>query len=150
MKYIVVDIDGTIAEPGDRLKYLKQEPKDWDSFYADCFDDKPIEPIIELVEKFLVNDEEYKIVFCTGRRESVKKITWEWLGDNILYSDIDVDLLMRPDKDHRHDTVMKPMLLDEAGITPENTLFILEDRNSMVEKWRELGFTCLQVREGNF
>lgn len=28
--------------------------------------------------------------------------------------------------------------------------FILEDRNSMVKKWRELGFKCLQVADGDF
>ena len=27
---------------------------------------------------------------------------------------------------------------------------ILEDRNSMVKKWRELGYTCLQVAEDDF
>jgi hypothetical protein len=150
VKYVICDIDGTIAEPGDRLKYLKQSPKDWDSFYAASFKDEPIGPVIEILERFLVNKEEYKVVFCTGRRDSVRKITWEWLGDHVIYAESDVMLLMRPEKDHRHDTIIKPMLLEKAGITPENTLFILEDRNSMVKKWRDLGFTCLQTREGDF
>jgi hypothetical protein len=30
---VVIDIDGTISYVGERLKYLQQEPKDWDSFY---------------------------------------------------------------------------------------------------------------------
>jgi hypothetical protein len=43
MKFIViVDIDGTISKVGDRIKYLKQDPKDWESFYKDCFEDEPI------------------------------------------------------------------------------------------------------------
>jgi hypothetical protein len=57
---------------------------------------------------------------------------------------------MRPNGDLRHDTEVKPELLATAGITPENTVCILEDRNSMVKKWRELGFTCLQVEDGDF
>ena len=51
MKQIIVDIDGTISRIGERLKYLIQSPKDWDSFYGDCFDD---EPIIEIVNLRLV------------------------------------------------------------------------------------------------
>lgn len=39
---VVVDIDGTIAKVGDRLKYLQQEKKDWDSFYEHCDEDEPI------------------------------------------------------------------------------------------------------------
>ena len=38
---VIVDIDGTIAKVGDRLKYLQQEPKDWDSFYEHCNEDNP-------------------------------------------------------------------------------------------------------------
>ena len=36
-KTVIVDIDGTISKVGERLKYLLQSPKDWDSFYNDCF-----------------------------------------------------------------------------------------------------------------
>ena len=28
--------------------------------------------------------------------------------------------------------------------------FILEDRTSVVQAWRKLGYTCLQVAEGDF
>lgn len=59
-------------------------------------------------------------------------------------------ILMRKNKDYRHDTEVKPELLKNRGITPDDVAFILEDRNVMVQKWRELGFTCLQVAEGNF
>ena len=41
MKHIVVvDIDGTIAQIGDRLKYIThQNPKDYDAFYDHCDED---------------------------------------------------------------------------------------------------------------
>lgn len=56
--------------------------------------------------------------------------------------------------DTRHDTVVKPELLEKAfkedRIDKSKVLCILEDRNSMVRKWRELGYTCLQVAEGDF
>lgn len=147
MNIIVVDIDGTIAKVGDRLKYLQQEKKDWDAFYEHCDEDEPIKDIIELLE--LMQIHEYNIVFCTGRRESVRKKTEDWLFKNI-WCLREYKLQMRKDNDWRHDTEVKPELLINAGITPDNVWFILEDRDSMVAKWRELGYRCLQVADGKF
>lgn len=144
---VVVDIDGTIAKVGDRLKYLQQEKKDWDAFYEHCDEDEPIKDIIELIE--LMQIHEYNIVFCTGRRESVRKKTEYWLFKNI-WCLREYKLLMRKDGDWRHDTEVKPELLQKEGITPDDVYFILEDRDSMVAKWRELGYRCLQVNDGNF
>jgi hypothetical protein len=31
-----------------------------------------------------------------------------------------------------------------------NVWFVLDDRNSVVKMWREIGLTCLQVEEGNY
>ena len=142
---VIVDIDGTISKVGDRLKDLQQEPKDWDAFYNSCFEDEPIAEIVSLVNLLNVN---YEIVFCTGRRESVKGITIEWIGRNFVY--LDFQLIMRPNGDFRHDTIVKPEQLEKAGIKLSDVAFVLEDRNSMVKKWRELGVKCLQVAEGDF
>ena len=144
---IVVDIDGTIAKVGDRLKYLQQEKKDWDAFYEHCDEDEPIDEICQLVADLFVLGRD--IVFCTGRRESVREKTRNWLTQNVI-STYDDELLMRKDKDWRHDTDVKPELLQKAGITPDDVYFILEDRDSMVAKWRELGYRCLQVADGKF
>lgn len=142
---VVVDIDGTIAKVGDRLKYLRQEKKDWDSFYEHCDEDEPIKDIIDVVQALYWDD--YKIVFCTGRRESVRFKTVVWIQKNCVS---EFDLLMRPDGDFRHDTMVKPELLANAGVSPKEVLCILEDRDSMVAKWRELGYRCLQVDRGDF
>ena len=144
---IVVDIDGTIAKVGDRLKYLQQEKKDWDAFYEHCDEDEPIDEMCQLVADLFVLGRD--IVFCTGRRESVREKTKNWLTQNVI-STYDDELLMRKDGDWRHDTEVKPELLQKAGITPDDVYIILEDRDSMVAKWRELGYRCLQVNDGNF
>lgn len=148
---VIVDIDGTIAKVGDRLKYLQQENKDWDSFYEHCDEDKPIEDMVRLVSNFY--EWGYNIVFCTGRRESVREKTRDWIKDN-LYMEHQYDLLMRKDKDWRHDTEVKPELLAKwmwcNKVEPSDIYLILEDRDSMVAKWRELGYRCLQVSEGKF
>ena len=148
-KIVVVDIDGTIAKVGDRLKYLQQDKKDWDAFYEHCEEDEPIDDMRDLVHD--LSSAGYKIVYCTGRRESVREKTTRWLiFKGLPFPTLGESLLMRQDKDWRHDTEVKPELLAKAGYSPDDVFLILEDRDSMVAKWRELGYRCLQVADGKF
>ena len=39
--FIIVDIDGTIADCSHRLHYIKGEKKDWNSFFKAAGKDKP-------------------------------------------------------------------------------------------------------------
>ena len=144
-QYIIVDIDGTVARIGDRLKYIRQEQKDWDSFYGHCDEDEPIRDVIDIVLK--LRNKGIQIKFCTGRRESVRRKTELWIEKHMGLKPCDYSLLMRKDKDWRHDTDVKPMMID---IPACEVLCVFEDRNSMVRKWRELGYTCLQVNDGDF
>jgi hypothetical protein len=147
-KIVVVDIDGTISKVGDRIKHLQQEKHDWDSFYNRCGEDEPITKIIDLVNAL---SEHYNIMFCSGRRESCRKDTVEWFRkNNVLIDSPYYAILLRADGDIRPDTVVKPELLSNFIISNDEVAFILEDRDSVVKKWRELGFTCLQVAEGDF
>jgi hypothetical protein len=151
-KFVVVDIDGTIAKVGERLKYITQTPKDYEAFYNACDEDEVITPIADLVTT-LINH--YNIVFCTGRKEYCYEKTYKWLENYILGKFMTGSpLLMRNKNDNRHDIDVKPELLfrwmRENHYTQENIAFILEDRTSMVNKWRKLGFTCLQVANGDY
>lgn len=140
---VIVDIDGTVAKVGERLKYLKMEKPDYDKFYASCFEDEPIQEMVDLVDNL---QGIYEIVFCTGRREEVRVVTERWLERNGLFGKV----LMRPNKDHRHDTTVKLLEIKKADIDLNDIAFVLEDRNSMVKTWRELGVRCLQVDYGDF
>jgi hypothetical protein len=94
-----------------------------------------------------VLEKNYDIVYCTGRRESVRAITHNWLINRGLVVD---KLLMRPNEDKRHDTEVKPEQLINEDILLQDIAFVLEDRDSMVKKWRGLGLRCLQVDYGDF
>ena len=150
-KTIICDIDGTIANVDHRVHLIDKsggvDKTDWDAFYSLCGGDAPIAPIIDLLQEF---NNSYDIVFMTGRRGSVGDKTTRWLYDNIPWLDRTHNLIMRKPGDLRHDTLVKPESAIAHGLTPDKVAFILEDRNSMVKKWRELGYTCLQVAEGDF
>lgn len=148
-KTVIVDIDGTISKVGDRIKYFQNEPVDWDAFYSDSFDDEPIVNMVHLVYNLYL--QRYRIVFCTARSERCRQKTLDWFNKHFEPEIAKhCTLLMRPDDDERHDTIVKPQLLHDANINLSDIAFVLEDRNAMVAKWRELGLTCLQVAEGDF
>lgn len=147
-KTVIVDIDGTMSKVGDRIKYLQKTPKDWSSFYKACGEDEPIKPIVKLVNQL---SKKYCIAFCTGRTEITRDITVDWLRKHLNERTFkNAVLLMRDNGDHRHDTLVKPELIEQAGIELDDIAFVLEDRNSVVAKWREMGLTCLQVADGDF
>jgi len=149
-KIVVCDIDGTISKVGNRIKYLEQSPKDWDAFYGACGEDEPNHTILNMLRTVSMR---YTIVWCSGRRESCRKDTNTWM-DKFGWGIYFIHILLRKDDDFRSDTIVKKELLDnylsENGYTKDDVAFILEDRSSVVKMWRDAGYTCLQVAEGDF
>jgi uncharacterized HAD superfamily protein len=146
---IVVDLDGTLCNSAHR-EHLARAGQ-WDEFHSLLGDDKPWEDVAKVLPLL---SETFAIVALTGRNEKWRNATLKWLVNNDqLDQHIDY-LLMRPDNDFRSDAVLKPALLDEflddQKVTHAEVLFILEDRDKMVEAWRELGHSCFQVRPGGY
>lgn len=145
---VIFDIDGTIADCSHRLHLIEGEKKEWEKFFFACVDDKPIKPILELLESIFGSCD---IVFCTSRPERTRKETTDWIIENTGYRYLPKnELLMRSDNDRRPDTIVKPELLEKEGLTPDRVLFIVEDRTKVVKKWRELGYTVLQCADGDY
>ncbi len=140
---IIFDLDGTLSIVGDRVECLKSNPPDWDSFYDRCDEDKPNWPIIKL---FDIIKEKHDVWIVSGRRESTRKKTITWL-DRVGINPFPHQLIMRPNGDFRHDTILKPELVDSFK---DQISLVFEDRDSMVKKWREMGITCCQVAKGDF
>lgn len=132
---IIVDIDGTVAEKGDR------SPFDWSRVSGDT----PKKEIIDIVNVFRKQGKE--IVFFSGRKEQCKEQTKKWIYDNVCE---DYWLYMRKDDDDRNDAITKKELFDEHVRNRFYVDFVLDDRDRVVKMWRELGLTCLQVCEGSF
>lgn len=160
---IITDLDGTLCDSRHR-EHLAQA-KDWDAFHSKSIEDNPDEAVKHLIK--LYNGWGMEILAITGRPERYRNQTMKWL----LTHDIHIDtLLMRPNDDFSSDTACKPKLLrqhyadihrEEIEKLPDNSvdplfyavnevLFILEDRDIMTEEWRNLGFTCWQVRQGGY
>jgi hypothetical protein len=58
---------------------------------------------------------------------------------------------MRKTGDRRADNIVKRELFEARVRNKYNIDFVLDDRNQVVDMWRnELKLTCLQVAEGDF
>lgn len=146
--WIIVDLDGTLCDCSHRV-HLAQA-KQWEEFHAGIPNDRTIAPTVIVVEKMA---ETHNVLLCTGRNEANRKATNDWLQAKMLGSMADV-LLMRPDNDHRPDHELKLQLVYDYFGGKQNALdsvlVVLDDRDKVVEAWRDAGFTCWQVAAGSY
>jgi len=133
---VLVDIDGTLARMTGR------GPHDLDRVH----EDEPITHIVELVQNLRQN---YQLVFMSGRKESCREATEEWLAEHVARTPQE-PLFMRATNDNRRDSIIKSELFDEHIEGNYNVRFILDDRDQVVRMWRDRGLTCLQVAYGDF
>lgn len=130
---IVCDLDGTLCL------------FDGNPYERDFTQDRVNKPIADIVNLYAENG--MRIFYVSGRKEKFRNQTELWLKKH----DLDWALpLMRKDNDERKDAIVKKEIYEEFIKGKYNVQFVLDDRNQMVEMWRELGITCLQVAEGDF
>ena len=58
-------------------------------------------------------------------------------------------MFMRPKDDYRKDSLVKKEIYNNE-LSKYNVLFVYDDRNQVVDMWRELGVKVFQVEPGNF
>jgi HAD superfamily, subfamily IIIB (Acid phosphatase) len=142
-KYILCDIDGTLADIEHRRHLLTIEPRDWPAFFERMVHDKPNLPIVNLY-KTIWESGRYSCILVTGRPEKYRNATLCWLSSNgILFE----SLLMRSDGDKRPDYVVKLEMLEKLRQSGASVEFVIDDRRSVVEMWRGNGVVCLQCAD---
>jgi hypothetical protein len=147
MKAIICDIDGVIADLTHRLEHITGETKNWEAFFEACTDDDPIMPVIRFLNASVGY---FDIIYVTGRPERVRDKTIAWFEKNsVPFFRSQTRLLMRKDGDHRHDTQVKRELFRQF-IDQTNVIAVIEDRDAVVEMWRNEGLLCFQPRNGDF
>lgn len=161
-KAIMCDLDGTLAIISGRSPYDA----------SDCdVKDKPNWPVINAV--LAMQARGYKIIFMSGRDAKYRPETQRFIekycrapsnwafpkenDDRPADAPIPYELHMRgdlnpnPEKaDMRKDNIIKRELFDAFVAGKYYVDFVLDDRNQVVEGWREMGLVCFQVAEGNF
>ena len=147
----------------DELKKKLRSRPDWDSFNKACVDDTVNKDVREILWNMydagrkngerptdLQKVSDRFIYFFSGRSEAVRKETEEWLHKWVVSpsscrNDGRPYLYMRKEGDFRNDIEVKREMIHSLNIKPDDVLCILDDRQGVVDMWREEGFRCLQV-----
>ena len=137
----IIDIDGTIAKMNGRSPY------DWNRVDEDL----PNSPVLNIINALMLARETNRFIFMSGRDGSCWDKTASWLNDHICaVPSENTKLLMRSPGDTRKDSIVKLELYERYVKPRYNVLAVFDDRDQVVQMWREQGLTCLQVAEGNF
>jgi len=134
-KVVICDIDGTIAIRQSRGPFEFQRVDE----------DKPNDAVVELLR--LLKRDGYTIVFLSGRPDSCRGATEIWLDTHVIPGE---QLVMRKAGDNRSDEIVKLELFRQICNDPTEVFLVFDDRNKVVDMWRSIGLTCLQVAEGDF
>lgn len=131
----VVDIDGTVAEKGNRNAF------DWKRVGED--EEKP-EVVQTVWDLYSANNE---IIFCSGRDEVCREETEKWLYKTFI--GMDFKLYMRPQGDMRPDWIVKEEMWREIS-KDYYIVSLIDDRDQVIRRARALGLTVMQVAYGSF
>lgn len=137
---VMVDLDGTLALHDGRDIYDETRVSE----------DLPNQPVLATVTA--LHRLGLFLVFCTGRTEACRADTTAWLNRfiGIALSPLDMPLFMRQVGDKRKDSIVKREMFDREIRERYDVMYVLDDRQQVVDMWRSLGLTVFQVAEGNF
>ena len=147
-KIVIFDLDGTLALIDDRRDLATKDNGkfDWDVFFNpdNISLDLPNQPVIDMAN--LLHKQGFRIFILSGRSDVRHQATVNWLNDNGIWWD---HLVMRP-QNHLYlpDNDLKQMWLDSIG--KDNVAMVFDDRQQVVDMWRQNGLTCFQVADGDF
>lgn len=143
---ILVDIDGTVALRGDG-----EGVRGWFE-WARVGEDSRNEAVCGIVQTLIYGskDGSPEIIFVSGRSDECFDETLDWLHRQFDFLEDDVKLFMRGAGDYRKDSVVKSEIF-WRDIAPQwDVVACIDDRKQVVDEYRAMGLTVLQVAEGDF
>jgi uncharacterized HAD superfamily protein len=143
-KALIIDLDGTLADIRIRLKHLEGKKKDWKSFNKTIETDELHEWCREIMKRF---SPDHKIIIVSGRIDDLKKETEQWLKKHDVPYDY---LFMRKSNDFRPDNIIKLEIYEKEIRDKFHVVFVLDDRQKVVDMWRGEGLVVLQCAPGDF
>lgn len=134
---VVFDIDGTLA----KMKAGGRGPFDWKR----VGEDDVVTEVREIL--FMHMEQRDTIILMSGRDGSCRGETEAWLAKHGIEYDA---LFMRPAGDMTKDSLVKHKLFKENVLPNYYVKIVYDDRNQVVDMWRQVGLTCFQVAPGDF
>lgn len=145
---VIFDIDGTLANIEHRRHWVSSKPKNWSAFNAAMSADVPNFEIVWMLKSFYTSGA--TIIVASGRSEDDRQVTETWLDNQAGIKNMYKKLYMRASKDYRPDNIVKSEILDQMRCDGFEPIMAVDDRQQVVDMWRNRGLRCLQVAPGNF
>lgn len=125
---IIVDIDGTIAiNNGGRTAYDMSRVKE------DAYRFGVIEAVLGMLHMY----DNAQLIFLSGRDESAREDTIEWLRP--IFGETGYHLYMRGFSDNRNDRLIKEELFFNHINDKYSVLGVFDDRPRVVRMWYDIG-----------
>lgn len=161
----VFDLDGTLRDVEHRRVYVAGPKKNWRKFFQESVNDPPIPEVINIM-KVLVKAG-HSVQIWSGCSDEVWDETCAWLDKNVgvlhvpsaggqigqSYAKVPARVLlknMRPQTDYQSDVELKRAWLNESIANGWKPDMVFDDRQCVVDMWREEGLVCSQVAPGDF
>lgn len=150
-KCIIVDLDGTLALRTNR------SPFEYEKVESDRADFRMVTLIKEIM-----NECAFDVIFLTGREDvgRSRECTTNWLVKHFGPPETKMDsfpgilenwkLYMRAEGDKRSDQVVKREIYENRIAPYSDVVAVFDDRNKVVDMWRDIGLLCAQVYPGDF
>lgn len=132
---IISDLDGTLAVFDASCPYDR-----------DFSQDRLHQPVARILRAERAHSDT-TIILVSARDDQSRSQTEAWLRQHAIPYDA---LYMRPTGDQRKDVELKREIYTTHIKGKYQVVFVLDDRDQVVEFWRSQGLTCLQVAEGDF
>lgn len=133
---VICDLDGTLALLG------KRNPFD----ASTCAQDELNLPVAHYLRS--LKELGMEIFYFSGREDKYRGQTIDFLGKHELH--FHKELVMRETGDFTKDAIIKEAMFEQHIRDKFNVHVVLDDRDQVVEKWRELGLNVFQVADGDF
>ena len=146
---VIFDVDGTIADVTHRRHLVngdKGYKPDWNAFRKATVDDTPIQWVVDIAKRHIAAGDE--VAFFSARNESERDITEkqinEWVGNGHK------GVFLRPNDSYEPDEIFKADLADRFEKMGGKIDLVYDDRNKVVQMWRDRGTPVVQVADGDF
>lgn len=138
---ILSDIDGTAAIMNNRSPY------EWDKVQNDLYNNELFLFLHSFYENSRYDYNNPKIIFMSGRDESCREQTINWINNWMTPTHyFEYELYMRPAGDTRKDTIIKQELFFNHIDGNYKVISVFDDRPTVLRNvWHELGFKVYAI-----
>lgn len=138
---VIFDRDGTLFSVEHHMG--PKGPKDWGAFNSGAADDCVV-PAVAALFRFVRDQSTAKVIITSGREDKTRD---DMLTGMAVHDVLPDYLFMRASGDNRKDSIVKLEIYAQEIEPRFNVLFVVDDRQQVVDAWRSIGLNVIQVTD---